>query len=632
MSLPRRHPSIGSLSITVLATLTILAAIGLRYAHAQSGGQVAKGRIAFDGAGKATHSVTSPITGDLPDRIATGNLLIAYLAIVPTSGDVSAPPGWHLIGIAGPASGSTRIEQMVYYYIMGPRPSTTWSWPGGEAYATLQIAAYSGQDSDNPIRQFGATSSGDEALLANGSLRSPTLYAQKGNQLLISFATNWNTASDISLSIGGNPALTNRWFVGNLGYAGQYLGDTVAYSSGATSPFVATFGAAGGISAVSAAVEIKGTGPYEPIPTLTATATPTIVPGPSPWPMFHRDVTRAGQSEIKTSIGASAIKWSYSVGDPIGSSPGIGSDGTIYLGAGIRLVEPQPHSLYAINPDGTLKWRFKTEGDVFSSPAISPDGQVYVGSADNSLYAINPDGTQSWKFETRGPVDSSPAIGAGGIVYFGSDDSFLYALSPNGKEKWGFEAGAELISSPTIASDGTIYAGAEDGYLYAVTSDGKLKWKLATGGMFMAPALGADGTIYAGSDDHNLYAISPDGKVKWKFVTGAAVRTTPAIGRDGTIYEGSTDNSLYAINPDGTQKWRLGIAGVFCSPALDAEGIIFVGSEDGDLYTINSAGKIIGKTALGGGIQTSSPAIGSDGTVYVGSLNGKLYAIQTGPR
>jgi parallel beta-helix repeat protein len=86
------------------------------------------------------------------------------------------------------------------------------------------------------------------------------------------------------------------------------------------------------------------------------------------------------------------------------------------------------HNLYALNPDGTLKWNYTTGDFVFSSPAIDADGTIYVGSGDNSLYAINPDGTLNWSYMAYGPIYSSPAIGENGTIYFGSYDDDLYAV------------------------------------------------------------------------------------------------------------------------------------------------------------------------------------------------------------
>ena len=51
--------------------------------------------------------------------------------------------------------------------------------------------------------------------------------------------------------------------------------------------------------------------------------------------------------------------------------------------------------------DGTLKWSYSTGGLVQSSPAVGSDGTVYVGSFDNNLYAINPDGTLKWRMPRK---------------------------------------------------------------------------------------------------------------------------------------------------------------------------------------------------------------------------------------
>ena len=86
-----------------------------------------------------------------------------------------------------------------------------------------------------------------------------------------------------------------------------------------------------------------------------------------------------------------------------GSSPAIGSDGTVYVGS-------DDNKLYAINGKSGVKlWEFETGGDVCSSPAIGSDGTVYVGSYDKKLYAINgKSGVKLWEFETGGGVPPPP--------------------------------------------------------------------------------------------------------------------------------------------------------------------------------------------------------------------------------
>ncbi len=61
---------------------------------------------------------------------------------------------------------------------------------------------------------------------------------------------------------------------------------------------------------------------------------------------------------------------------PIQSSPALGPDGTIYIGA----VTSAGGAVYALNPStGAIKWTTSTLGGVVSSPVVSPDGStIYV--------------------------------------------------------------------------------------------------------------------------------------------------------------------------------------------------------------------------------------------------------------
>jgi len=306
----------------------------------------------------------------------------------------------------------------------------------------------------------------------------------------------------------------------------------------------------------------------------------------SPWPRFRQNILSTGLSFVNTNSTTGALKWKYSTGYAIFSSPAVGADGTIYVGT-------QGGSLYAINPNGTFKWSYPA-GANYSSPAIGSDGTIYVGSySDYNLYAINPDGTLKWRYPTGSYISSSPAIAPDGTIYIGSNDHYLYAVNPNGTLKWRYPTQLYIDSSPAIGADGTIYVGSHDHYLYAINPNGTLKWKYATySDVASSPAIGSDGTIYVGSDDDNLYAINPDGTLKWKYAELNPVGSSPAVGSDGTIYVGSdattSGNYLYAINPDGTLKW-IYTAGnsIISSPAIGADGTIYVGSYDYNLYAIH---------------------------------------------
>jgi hypothetical protein len=239
------------------------------------------------------------------------------------------------------------------------------------------------------------------------------------------------------------------------------------------------------------------------------------------------------------------------------STIAIGSDGTIY-------VTSEGGILNALNSDGTLKWSYTTGGIIFSSPAIGSDGTIYVDTMEG-LNALNPDGTLKWLLST-GYVISSPAIGSDGTIYVGSDESIFYAINPDGTLKWSYAAGGAIaLSSSAINTDGAICVGSYDGHFYSLNPNGTLKWSYLTGlSISSSPAIGADGIIYVGSDDGHLYAFNPDGTIKWSYIIGSTAGnySSPAIGVDGTIYVGSWANgNLYAINSSSmglaTSSWPM---------------------------------------------------------------------------
>ena len=109
---------------------------------------------------------------------------------------------------------------------------------------------------------------------------------------------------------------------------------------------------------------------------------------------------------------------------------------SIALGCGKEIgPEPSEHTA-PVKPAvaGDKLWEFETGDGVHSSPAIGSDGTVYVGAFDHKLYAINgKTGDKLWEFRTGDYVDSSPAIGSDGTVYVGSVDGKLYAIKTDSK-------------------------------------------------------------------------------------------------------------------------------------------------------------------------------------------------------
>jgi len=342
-----------------------------------------------------------------------------------------------------------------------------------------------------------------------------------------------------------------------------------------------------------------------------------------PWPMFRQNPWHTGFSPY---IGAQTptLKWAFTTGGEVWSSPAVAADGTVYVGS-------TDYNLYAVNPDGTQKWAAPTNYTITSSPAIAPDGTIYALSHQfDSFTAFNPDGTVKWTLpELYG--GSSPTVGPDGTVYVAARDAYLHALNPDGTEKWAFSTYYPTDTSPAVGPDGTVYV-SYGSQVSAVAPDGTQRpspWPYGSEAyVTSSPALGPDGTIYVGYGGF-LMAINPDGSEKWMEDTGGDT-TSPAIAPDGTIVVGA-GTAVIGYNPDGTIKWSYDLPDdTYSSPAIGADGTIYIGCDDGSLYALNPDGTQKWAFLTGGAVE-SSPAIGADGTVYVGSFDGKLYAIAGPP-
>jgi outer membrane protein assembly factor BamB len=129
-----------------------------------------------------------------------------------------------------------------------------------------------------------------------------------------------------------------------------------------------------------------------------------------------------GSIQWSTQLPAAALPatWTPLPSDSGNSAPGIGADGTLYVGAG--------DGLRALNGStGSVVWTFSS-ANVSSSPAIGGDGTIFFGAQDGTFYAVTATGQQRFTISTGGPISSAPAISLDGTVVFASDDGMLYSL------------------------------------------------------------------------------------------------------------------------------------------------------------------------------------------------------------
>ena len=87
----------------------------------------------------------------------------------------------------------------------------------------------------------------------------------------------------------------------------------------------------------------------------------------SPWPTFHHDNRRTGDSPY-TGTKRAFTKWKYGTNSSITASPVIDASGTIYIGS-------YDTYFYAIGRAGGMRWRFKTGNAIRSTAAIGFDAK-----------------------------------------------------------------------------------------------------------------------------------------------------------------------------------------------------------------------------------------------------------------
>lgn len=162
-------------------------------------------------------------------------------------------------------------------------------------------------------------------------------------------------------------------------------------------------------------------------------------------------------------------KWTYGLSTgQIDASPAIDDS------LGVIYVTDEDGRFASVNlSDGGENWQVWV-GDTPSSPVIGADHTVYVG-AGGKLLALEPaNGALLWSYRPpmSDAVISTPAVSGAGCIYFlatlgkkrySPDPDSLFAVNSDGTRRWarGLGAGysAEYFSSPKLDDNGNIYVG-----------------------------------------------------------------------------------------------------------------------------------------------------------------------------
>ena len=367
----------------------------------------------------------------------------------------------------------------------------------------------------------------------------------------------------------------------------------------------------------------------------------------APWPVARGCMNHPGRGRSAGPAANPTVRWTYDAGARITAEPSIAADGTVYAGDAAG-------KLHAVRPDGSAAWAVtlgRPQSGVGTTPVIGVDGTIYVGAGD-ATYAVAPDGTVRWRVLGAFTAGNAPAIGPDGVVYAPvrgyTTKGKLAALDPwLGVIRWAIPTrGAP--SSPVFA-DGQVLTFDNDNLFFLSAADGTARTTTALPnyGTPQWVVRSADGTIYRARGPL-AYAFRPDGTERWRvqFSTDLDAVGGVALGADGSVIIATSiarpfagPARLFALDPaDGRERWHADLPShAAYSPVVDAAGAIYVActpttlpaTMPGELLAFDQSGRPLWRTRVGA--TASAPAVVAGGTLYVGGDDGKLRALVQGP-
>lgn len=348
--------------------------------------------------------------------------------------------------------------------------------------------------------------------------------------------------------------------------------------------------------------------------------------------------------------GLNRLKWSYTTGGQLNSSPVPTADGTTVY------ATSYDNKIYAFNAStGAVRWSFTAGGAGIQGTAVlSSDGSVlYVGAVNGVTYAVNTsNGTQKWaSANCGGAIYGDTALSPGGdIVYiqcYNPQKIFAFNTS-TGATLWSTaaQAGNAGVAKPAPSADGTyVYTGggtANTGIRYAVSNQAAVTYTFSQTTNSSGKITSDGSSIYfmGNNSPSTLFALNiPAMTLKWSSasVVAAGGSVQPLFNADNSIvYYVRGDGYLYAYSTSQTAGatgvnylWRSAssIGGTIVGPlSFSIDGTKIYAGGATSLYEFSTAGAINWSYAVGSWV--SGPVNSADGaTIYAGTGNSKVYAL-----
>ncbi len=271
-------------------------------------------------------------------------------------------------------------------------------------------------------------------------------------------------------------------------------------------------------------------------------------------------------------------------------TPAIAADGTVYaLDANGKLYgfmyQKSDIDGYLFNSVNRYRrWATNLGAAPSTSPVIGPNGMIAVGAgglrlvrADGFLfksYAVSGEivGAVSWDGDQGAYVTTTTG-------YFGRIDFFC---ATNSMCELGSSAAGTAYSTPALVAYGSAFAGRADGKIVRFLTNSSFQ---ADSAITAGPVSGPGGQILIGTQNGTLYSLNQDLTLRWQRSIGEAVRSIPAFSLDALYLV--SGNRLRAFDPfSGTPLWTRVVTNAGYGSAAVGYGR--------ELYIQTSSGKIYG--------------------------------------
>jgi outer membrane protein assembly factor BamB len=371
--------------------------------------------------------------------------------------------------------------------------------------------------------------------------------------------------------------------------------------------------------------------------------------GDPPWPTFHGDDARTGNSTDNGPM-TNHLLWSNGTGTYSYSSPAI-AGGKVYIPADDASI----YCFWASN--GTRIWRTVLSSPAWSAPAVDVahdrvfvcDGTGLAFSNSRNIYCLNATtGAQVWKKALPDYGESSPlvfgdtVIAGTGDSYVGGKNNNLYSFNiTNGNQVWATPS-AGSCASPALY-DGRLYS-VGNGLLRCMDPvTGAFYWNATVSHGYGSPSV-AEGRVFYPGANGQVYAFNAStGASLWQKSTGQAESYSTCAIANGFVYVSGSRNPLNGGGgvvvkmdvTDGTIGWTYSIAapnGCWGTPVVSGQQVYF--GYGSTVICVNASDKseVWSYTGPAG---TSSYGIGSSpsiaaGKLYIGGAEAKLYCFGPG--